>query len=110
MRAGALRHLITIQTPTTTKTDGVSVTTWGTYAANVPAEIIQLKGYDRANANAVWPGADYQITIRYLSGVTGNMRIVDESGTIYSILGRPDDVEVRHREINMMCQAGVKAK
>ena len=108
MRAGSLRHRIVIQTPTTTKTEGVSTTTWATFAT-VDASIEQLKGFDRANAQATWPGADFTIGIRYISGVTGNMRIVDENGIIYSILGRPNDIDGRHREIEMTCQSGVKA-
>jgi SPP1 family predicted phage head-tail adaptor len=109
MRAGALRHKITIQQPTITKSQGVSSTTWSTFKAGVQASIEMLKGADKANAQATWPGADFAIGIRYIPGVNTTMRIVDEAGTIYSILGQPEDVELRHREIVMTCQSGSKA-
>jgi SPP1 family predicted phage head-tail adaptor len=99
---------VTIQIPTTTKTNGVSTTTWATFATPM-ASIEMLRGFDRANAQATWPGANFTIGIRYIPGVTGNMRIVDENGMIYSILGQPEDIDGRHREIYMTCEAGAKA-
>jgi SPP1 family predicted phage head-tail adaptor len=109
LRAGGLRHTVTIQTPTTTKdTYGGAVTTWATFAT-VWASIESMKSFDKAVTSATWPGADYTITIRYLAGVTGNMRVVDQDGVIYSILGRPNDVDGRHREIILTCESGVKA-
>jgi SPP1 family predicted phage head-tail adaptor len=109
MNAGTLRHKCTIQTPTTTKTNGASTTTWATFKSGVMASIEQLKGFNRANAQAVWPGADYAINMRYIPGVLGNMRIVDENGMIYSILGQPNDVDGRHREIILTCESGARA-
>jgi SPP1 family predicted phage head-tail adaptor len=108
MRSGDLRRRITIQRPVITKASGLSSTSWVTHKV-VSASIKQMKSYDRANAQASWPGADYTISIRYLPGVTANMRIVDEAGTIYSILGKPDNVDMRYREIRMTCQSGAKA-
>jgi SPP1 family predicted phage head-tail adaptor len=112
MRAGALRHKITIQSPTITKTSGVSTTTWAaafpTTFPTVDASIEMLKGFDKANAQASWPGADFTIGIRYIPGVTTIMRIVDEAGMIYSILGQPEDVDKRHREIVLTCESGEK--
>jgi SPP1 family predicted phage head-tail adaptor len=68
-----------------------------------------MKSFERANANAVWPGADVKITIRYLAGLRGNMRIVDDAGVIYAILGQPNDIERRHQWVELTCQSGVKA-
>ena len=110
MRAGNLRHLITIQAPTVTKNSGVQETTWTNFATGVRASIEQLRPYDKAAVAAVWPGADYTIGIRYLPGITGNMRVIDENGTIYSILGQPNDIEGRHREMQLTCESGVKAQ
>jgi SPP1 family predicted phage head-tail adaptor len=108
MRAGSLRHLVTIQQPTITKSQGVSSTEWSTFAT-VKASIEMLRGNDRANAQAIWPGADFTIGIRYIPGVNTTMRIVDEAGMIYSILGQPEDVDKRHRELVITAQSGVKA-
>lgn len=93
--------------PVITKSAGVASTTWETFR-QAWASINELKSYDRANAQAAWPGADYRITVRYIPNLRANMRIVDANGTIYSIIGKPDDVRLRRREINIMCQSGVK--
>jgi SPP1 family predicted phage head-tail adaptor len=93
----------------TTSTNGVSTTVWATFRANVWASIKTMKSFERANANAVWPGADVKITIRYLAGLRGNMRIVDDAGVIYAILGQPNDIERRHQWVELTCQSGVKA-
>jgi len=105
--AGELNHRITIQMPKTVKVNGVSATTWITFKT-VSASIKQLRGFNLANANAVWPGAEFTIGFHYLYGVKANMRVIDESGMIYSILGPPNDVDGKHREIELTCQSGVK--
>lgn len=109
MRAGALSHTVTIQTPVKTKSAGSVVTTWADFATDVRASIEQMKAYDKAALAAVWPGADYTINMRYIQGVTGNMRVVGSDGMIYSILGQPNDVDGRHRELILTCESGVKA-
>jgi SPP1 family predicted phage head-tail adaptor len=108
VRIGELNQLITIQQPAPTKTDGVTTTSWITFKANVWASIKTMRAYERANANAVWPGADVKIVIRYLTGITGNMRIVDDAGVIYAILGQPNDVDRKHQWLELTCQSGVK--
>lgn len=107
MRAGALRHQITIQAPTTTKTSGVQSDTWTDYAI-VCASVRQMRAYEKVAASAQWPGADSIITMRYTPGVTGNMRVIF-NGMIYSILGQPNNVDGRNREMILTCQSGVKA-
>ena len=99
---------MTIQSPSISKdTYGAPVTTWTDFAVTY-ASIEQMKAFDKAAVAATWPGADATITIRYCAGVTGNMRVVDENGVIYSIMGRPNDVDGRHREIILTCESGVK--
>lgn len=107
MRAGALRHSIIIQQPSVTKDEfGAEVKTWVTFAT-ARAAIEQMKSFDKAAAAASWPGADSFITIRYIPGVTADMRVLH--GTkIYSILGEPNNVDGRNREIILTCQSGVK--
>jgi SPP1 family predicted phage head-tail adaptor len=111
LRAGGLRHRVTIQAPAVTRDEyGAAVTTWTDFATGVYASIEQMKAFDKAAVAATWPGADYTINLRYLPGVTGNMRVVDQDGVIYSILGRPNDVDGRHRELILTCESGVKAQ
>lgn len=109
MRAGSLRHKVRIQLPVTAKDRfGATTTTWTDYRTNVMASIEQMKAYDKAAVAATWPGADVTITLRYIAGLVANMRVVGPDGTIYSILGAPNDVDGRHREMILTCQSGVK--
>jgi len=109
MRAGSLRHLVTIEKPTVGEdAHGFPVTTWATFAT-VRASIEQIKAYDKAAVAATWPGADSTITMRYVAGVTGNMR-VNHGGVIYSILGQPNNVDGRNRELILTCETGVKTQ
>ncbi len=109
MRAGSLRHLVTVEQPViVTDSYGAPVTTWTTFC-NAYASIEIMKSFDKSVAAATWPGADITITMRYVAGITGNMRIV-YGDTIYSILGQPNDVEGRHREIILTCESGVKVQ
>lgn len=108
MRAGSLRHRVTIQTPVTVKDQfGATTTTWTNYRT-VFASIEQMKAYDKAAVATTWPGADITITLRYIAGLAANMRVLGPDGTIYSILGAPNDVDGRHREHILTCQSGVK--
>lgn len=108
MRSGKLRHRVTIQTPTNVKTNGMVTVSWATFAT-VWASIEAMKPFDRANAQAVYPGADVTIGMHYLPGIKATMRVVDENGVIYSILGQPNDIDGRHREMVLTCQTGVAA-
>ena len=108
MRAGRMRSFVTIEAPVQTKgTGGSVVTTWDTFD-KVWAEIDTLRGYEKSTATATWPGADSKIMIRYIAGLLPTMRIVFENN-IYSILGI-NDVFMRHRELDLTCQSGVKAQ
>lgn len=98
------RHFVTIQVPETVKVNGVSTTTWRTYAANVKASIKTMRTFERANAQSVWPGAEVKIRFSFLPGVKGNMRVLDAEGTIYTIIGAPNDVDMMHREIELICK------
>lgn len=117
MRAGSLRHKVVIQTPTVTKDKyGATVTTWTDYRS-VRASIEQMKAFDRAAVAATWPGADKTVTLRYVAGLTGNMRVLHGPGCpcgiavdeILSILGTPNNVDGRNREMVLTCQSGLKS-
>ena len=106
MKAGTLRHLITIERPHTSKVDGAQVVFWE-FFAEVWANIEQMRSFDRSNIQSVFPGADHFIKLRYLEGVTADMRAV-YNNTVYSILGTPNNVEGRNRELILTAQSGVK--
>lgn len=106
LKAGTLRHLITIERPHTSKVDGAQVVFWE-FFAEVWANIEQMRSFDRSNIQSVFPGADHFIKLRYLEGVTADMRAV-YNNTVYSILGTPNNVEGRNRELILTAQSGVK--
>jgi SPP1 family predicted phage head-tail adaptor len=88
MDAGKLRELITVQQKTVSGTGdrGQPVYTWTTFA-QVYAEIEPLPptGKKTEIARQLVATATHQFTIRYLTGLTPQMRIVDSVGNVYTI-------------------------
>lgn len=75
MRAGQLRHRVTIQQATETQDSyGAVVQSWSTLA-NVWASIEARTGRETFTAAQVYATADHIITIRHRSDVTPKMRI-----------------------------------
>lgn len=76
MRAGELRHVISIQEPTETA-DGAGgvTTTWSTKYSRVRAAIWPLRGDERVEAMKLEHELTHRVRIRYQSGITAKMRI-----------------------------------
>jgi SPP1 family predicted phage head-tail adaptor len=76
MRAGSLRHLVSIEdyTETTDSLGGVS-NTWAEFS-KAYANIVPLSGNEKYVSAEKHATATHQITIRYLSGVNPKMRVV----------------------------------
>jgi SPP1 family predicted phage head-tail adaptor len=107
MRSGQLRHKIRIEVPVQVKQPNGSVKiTWSLYR-EVFANIETLKGFERQVATASWPASDVKIGMRYVAGLLPTMRVV-YNGKSYSILGI-NDIEERHRELEITTQQGVSA-
>ena len=107
MSSGKRRHLIVIQRSVKVKSaSGAATETWIDFASTW-AKIETMRGYEKQSAQAAWPGADSRINIRYVAGILPTMRIV-YNNKIYSIIS-PNDIEERHREIELICQSGVLA-
>lgn len=84
MRIGNLRNYVTIQKPTETFDSNLElITTWSTFAT-VWASIEPLIGREFWASRQVSAETTGKIRIRYLSGLTPKMRILDGS-TIYEI-------------------------
>lgn len=108
MMAGKLRHYVSIEVPFATKnTFSEKAVEWQLFN-KVWANIETLNGRDKAVAAASWPSATNKISMRYLKGLLPTMRIRFED-TIYSILN-VNDVELRHRDIEITAESGVKAQ
>ncbi len=100
MRAGELRHRITIQQATETpSTSGAITQTWST-VATVWAAIEALSGREAFAAQQVNAQVSSRIRIRYRAGITPKMRIVFGARTfnIESVM----DMESRRRELQLL--------
>lgn len=78
LAAGRLRHRVRIESPVYTQntTTGERVTTWATFADNVPAEIAPLSAREFIAAQATQSEIVARIVIRHRDGLTADMRIV----------------------------------
>lgn len=117
MKAGSLRHRIRLQSAVTTKDPktGIVSTSWVDFRT-VWAGIAQMKSWDKQALSATFPGADSVVTMRYMAGVLPTMRISHGAGChcgiaaeeIISIIGKPNNVDGRNRELIINGQSGVK--
>ena len=108
MNIGKLNRYIRIEEYTSTiDPDFGGVTqAWTPLVENIAAEILSVSGREFFSAQEQLNGVNYKITIRYIDGVLPNMRIVNESGTIYNIKAvLPDSTGKRY--ITLMCELGV---
>jgi len=109
MRAGRLRHRVTLQSPVETlDSHGQPVKTWAD-VADVWAGVEPLRGRERA---AIGPDVhgdaqdinelDTRVPIRYRSDVTIDWRVEfeDRHFEIKAII----DPDMRHRELDLLCK------
>lgn len=104
MRPGKLRHRVSIQRPPNTRDlQGGQAGSWVEIENGcVWASITPLSGSRRYEAAQVVQGVSHDITTRYLSGVTSEMKVVYGTRTFWirSIV----DVDERNRELRLMCE------
>lgn len=100
MRAGKLRHRITIQTPTTTNTSGVPTTTWSTFATRW-ASVEPFDGREFQRADQTQAQLTHTVRLRWLAGVTSQMRVVHDGR--YLNIERVIDKDERHIELELVC-------
>jgi len=102
MRAGKLRRLVTIQSPSFSY-DSINqpVATWSDFAANLYAEIDETPGREQIQAGQVNPIRPVTITVRYVAGVTNQMRVVYGTRTfeIQTIVNPAE----KNRELVLTC-------
>ncbi len=102
MRAGKLRHPITIEQPSDSRgaTFGQAKLTW-TVFKRTRASIDPLSGKEEIGTDQVQAGVTHAIEMRYLPGVTPRMRILFGS-RVFSIVSVLDKME-RNRELKLLC-------
>lgn len=99
MRAGSLRHLVSLQRYTESRSsDGGVTKTYSTYAT-VWAGFRTLSGGERTSAQQVGATLTHEVTIRYRSGVHVDHRIL--WGSRYFDIKDIRDVDERRKEIRM---------
>lgn len=102
MRAGRLRHRVTIQEKSVTRDDyGAETITW-TDVATVWASVEPLRGDEFLAMDRRGADVTTRIVMRYYDGVAPEMRVSWGSHTydVRSVI----DVEERHRELQLMCR------
>jgi len=101
IRAGRLRHYVTVQQATETQdTDGGVIQTWATYGYTY-AEISPKSGSEDFAAAGINASVVHEIRIRYLKGLVPKMRIVHGDRT-FEIVGVVNWGE-RDREMLLNC-------
>jgi len=101
LKAGKLRHKLTIQNYTITNTYGTVTKTWATYATTW-GSIEPLKGkefFESAKENAE---LTHRIRIRYTAGITTKMRVIWNS-KVFEIMAVIDKDE-KDTEYELMCK------
>jgi SPP1 family predicted phage head-tail adaptor len=107
MRAGALRHRVTIeQIVTTLDSDGERVEAWeDAFGIMIPAEIAPLSGKELIAAAATQSKVAARIVIRYRPGVAPSMRVMHRD-TTYGIEAVVPDRTSGVEYLTLFCTAG----
>ncbi len=105
LKAGALRHRVTLQTVGETPDGGGGFTTAWTDVATVWAAIEPLRGRERLHAQQLENPVTHRVTIRYRAGVTAKMRL-KFGPRILNIRAVVNPSE-RNRTLELLCEEGV---
>jgi len=105
MRAGIMRHRITIQSKSVVRDSfGGETVTWTTFAT-VWAQMRPLSGREYFDARQAQADLTTEIVIRYLAGVLPEMRVVD-GDHVYDIWSI-SNVEGLNRQMVLLCREEV---
>jgi SPP1 family predicted phage head-tail adaptor len=110
MKAGALRHRITVEQLTETQdpSTGAVSQAWTTFAADVPCDVLPLSGREILAAAAADSGQRMRFVIRYGNsvGVVPTMRISHES-QLFNITEIVPDPSLRDC-VTLIAEAGIR--
>jgi SPP1 family predicted phage head-tail adaptor len=115
LAAGDLRHAVTVERPVKTQDSetGEQVVTWVPFFEDLPCSIKPLSVKDFLQSGAVQSNISVRITIRYIAGLTKDMRFVGKSGPyigeIFNPAGFFNDDESGMEYITAPCSTGVNA-
>lgn len=101
MKAGLLRHRVTIQSKTVTRnTIGEDVVTWGTHAS-LWASVTPLRGTEYVSLRQQGSDLTTRIRTRYVAGVIPSMRVLHGTDA-YEIQEVFSPAELK-AELEMLC-------
>lgn len=108
MRAGSLRHRVTIEGLVTDQdSDGATVDAWvPVFDGPISAAILPMSGRELIAAQAVQSKLSVRIKVRYRAGFKPTQRAVHR-GTYYSIEAVVSDNESGFDWLTLMCSSGV---
>lgn len=101
---------VDIEQPTATQSaTGQPATTWGAFAADVPARIRDVSGLERYAEQAIQGIARFDLLLRYLAGVTERMRVkFTNDGRAYILdIETASNIEMKNRWLMLRCKSGV---
>jgi SPP1 family predicted phage head-tail adaptor len=105
MRAGWLKHRITIQMPATEQSASGEVTPGWSDFLSAWASIEPLRGREYMEGRQAQASVDHRIRMRYRDGITPDMQVVFGSRT-FQIVSVINVIEGK-RELNLMCRENV---
>lgn len=105
IKAGALRHRVTLQSAAETPDGGGGFTTAWSDVATVWAAIEPLKGTERLRAEQLENPVTHRVTIRHRAGVTAKMRVAF-GARVFNIRAVINPEE-RNRRLELLCEEGV---
>lgn len=108
MRAGELRHRVTIKS--TVETDdghhGFDETTT-VVASRAPASVEPLSGRELERAHQIEPRTTHRVRLRYRAGLKAGQALTFHTAAgdrEFEIVAPPIDVDERRRELHLMCK------
>ena len=110
MRSGRLRMRLALERPVQTKnpTSGGTMETWELVQGGIPAEKSALTAREFIAAQAVQSQITGKIVMRWMDGITANMRLRDElTGQVYNIAGALPDTKTGRRYLTIPVSEGV---
>ena len=109
LKAGKLRHRITIEQPGLTQdpVTGEMIAGWTVFADKVPASVEPLSARDFIAAQSGQSEISARIVIRYRPGVLPTMRIIHR-GKVYGIKGVLPDADSGLEYLTIPVSEGVK--
>lgn len=102
MRAGTLRHRVTIQTLARTADDGGGYTEAWSNVATVWARVEPLSGGERWEAQQITANLSHRVAMRYRNDVTANNRLL--FGARRLRIDAVIDVGERREQLEILCE------